>query len=69
MKWYNKDKTTMVDTATVNYYHFDIHNESLTLIINGHSTSLEGIEAKELFAELYFQGKNKQLLTEEGQLL
>ena len=63
MKWYNEDKTTMVDTAAVNYYHFDIHNEVLTLFINGHSTLLAGAEAKELFAELSGQS-SKQLLNE-----
>lgn len=66
MKWYNEDRTTMVDTAAVNYYHYDIHNEMLTLAINGHIVSLGGQEAQELLDKL----KNpqlKQLLTEEGQ--
>lgn len=64
MKWYNEDRTTMVDTASVNYYHFDIHNQILTLFINGHSTLLAGDEAKELFAEL--SGMNTKQLLNEG---
>lgn len=64
MKWYNEDRTTMVDTTSVNYYHFDIHNQILTLFINGHSTLLAGDEAKELFAEL--SGMNTKQLLNEG---
>lgn len=64
MKWYNEDKTTMVDTASVNYYHFDIHNQVLTVSINGHLTLLAGEEAKELFAEL--SGQNTKQLLNEG---
>ena len=63
MKWFNEDKTTMVDIFSVNYYHYDIHNEILTLVINGHTVLLGGQEAKELLDKL----KNppaKQLLTE-----
>lgn len=64
MKWYNQNKTTMVDTTTVNYYHFDIHNQILTLFINGHSTTLAGEEANELFAEL--SGLTTKQLLNEG---
>lgn len=64
MKWYNEDRTTMVDTASVNYYHFDIHNQVLTLFINGHSTLLAGEEARELFSEL--SGMNTKQLLNEG---
>lgn len=64
MKWYNEDRTTMVDTTSVNYYHFDIHNQVLTLFINGHSTLLAGDEARELFAEL--SGQNTKQLLNEG---
>lgn len=63
MKWYNEDRTTMVDTTTVNYYHFDIHNQILTLVINGHPTLLAGEEAKDLYVELSGLGA-KQLLNE-----
>jgi hypothetical protein len=66
MKWYNEDRTTMVDTTSINYYHYDVHNKFLSLVINGHSVLLGGQEALELLDRL----KNpllKQLLTEGEQ--
>ncbi len=65
MKWYSDNQTTMVDTSAVNYYHYDIHNNILSLVINGHTVLLHGQEATELFETL--KEPVKQLLTEEGQ--
>ncbi len=66
MKWYNKNKTRMVDLSSIKYYHYDSHNCGIEILIDANHLYFHGNDAESLYKEL----KNldvsvKQLLNEE----
>jgi hypothetical protein len=65
MKWYNKNRTTMVDLTSVKYYHYDAHNCGIDILIDSNHLYFNGNEAESLYKELGQLTNNKQLLTEE----
>jgi len=55
MKWISKDKTTMVDLDEVDYYHYDEHNDHLTLSVRGYGVVIRPPDASDLYNKLTTQ--------------
>lgn len=65
MKWYNKDKTMMVDISSVTYYKFKTVSNTLDLIVSGQFLYLDGQDALNLFNMIKENVSDKQLLNEQ----
>ena len=70
MKYYNKDRTLMVDLDLVSYYsmnidHQDKFKSKMELLVDGHVITIYGYD-EELYSNLSNLGTKKQLLNEGG---
>ena len=54
MKWYNEDKTEMVDLNKVSQFKYNKVDDLLTVIVDGIKSEFGGDRAKEIYRLLTF---------------
>ena len=52
MKWYNEDKSMMVDIDKISHYYYNKYDNTLTLFIDGHEIYLRNYEAQDIYNAL-----------------
>ena len=55
MKWHSKDRETMIDLEKVDYYHYDEHNQVLTLSVRGYGVVVRVPDVEDLYKKLTSQ--------------